>query len=187
MILQTRTSDAGSFSTWFVMAKEAITNDKETRVPCKGCNACCTSGFYIAVRKDEIDTLEHIPEKLLSEIPGMPELYFIGCTDQGHCPLLVDDLCSIYDHHPHSCKTFDCRIFTATGINLDKEDTSPINRRVKEWEFTSPKENDRIQHKELLRAVSVLKENLDPGSMDSTSENRRLLAHKAILLSERFE
>ena len=40
MTIQTRTSDAGPFSTWFEMTKESISKGKETKVPSEGCNAC---------------------------------------------------------------------------------------------------------------------------------------------------
>ena len=186
MTYQETKIEAGSFSAWLEMTKKSIANGTGITVPCGSCGACCRSAFYIAVRQNEIKAFAHIPKELLSEIPGVPEVYYIGFNEQGHCPLLIDDLCSIYEYRPHSCKTFDCRVYTATGIKLDKEDNSPINMRVNEWKFSYATKNDRIQQGNLLRAVSILKENLDPGSMDPPTENRRLLALNAILHSERI-
>lgn len=171
---------AAPFSDWLKMTQKAISNSAEAKVPCGDCSACCTSAFFIAVRKDETITLGKIPEDLLNEIPGIPDLYYLGFNELGHCHLLVDGLCSIYDHRPHSCRTFDCRVYTATGINLDKENNSPINIRINEWQFSYPTQNDRIQHENLLKAVSILKNNLDLDFSGPTSDNRRLFALYAI-------
>ena len=37
-------------------------------------------------------------------------------TSAGHCPMLVDGRCSIYEHRPRTCRTYDCRVFPAAGL-----------------------------------------------------------------------
>ena len=43
--------------------------------------------------------------------------------------MLVDGRCSIYEHRPRTCRTYDCRIFTATGLDVGANDyvTKPIS------------------------------------------------------------
>lgn len=183
---QENLTNAGKFSAWLEMTKGTIQNRGDVKVPCGNCTACCTSGFYIAVGKHELGALKRIPEDLLNKIPGMPDLYYIGFNKKGHCHLLKDGLCSIYEDRPYSCRTFDCRVFTATGIDLDKDPSSPVNKKIREWRFNYPTRKDREQQDALKMAAAILKETKDPGLMDQTSENRRILALNAVLHMEKI-
>jgi hypothetical protein len=61
----------------------------------------------------------------------------LGYDERGHCPLLVDGACSIYEHRPRACRTYDCRVFAATGVDLDDDGGDPakagIARRARRW------------------------------------------------------
>ena len=41
----------------------------------------------------------------------------MGFDERGRCPMLTDAGCSIYAHRPRTCRTFDCRVFTAAGLS----------------------------------------------------------------------
>jgi hypothetical protein len=178
--------DSGNFINWFKMTVAAIQTSADVYVPCRDCTACCKSGFYIAVGKDETQTLERIPKKLLKRLPGLQDLYYLGHDQHGHCHLLKDGLCSIYEDRPHACRTFDCRIFIATGIQLDKDPASPINGRVQEWEFRYPTQGDQVTQEYLKQVAAILQEHTKPSPDDPSSENHRLLALKAILITSRL-
>ena len=56
------------------------------------------------------------PKELLFPAPLMPEGHVVlGHDERGHCPMLVDGRCSIYADRPRTCRTYDCRVFAATG------------------------------------------------------------------------
>ena len=48
----------------------------------------------------------------------------LGYDENGHCPMLIDDKCSIYEHRPITCRSYDCRIFPAAGIVAGDDDIS---------------------------------------------------------------
>ena len=77
-------------------------------------------------RTDRADALAHIPKQLLFPAPQQPDELVMGYDERGHCPMLVDDRCSIYDHRPQACRTYDCRVLAATGLVLDDSDKRAI-------------------------------------------------------------
>jgi Fe-S-cluster containining protein len=127
---------AGSFSAWFDEIVDALHTDGEMAVPCGTCRACCTSSQFVHIEPDEADTLAHVPAALRFPAPGLPAGHVVlGYDEHGRCPMLVDDVCSIYDHRPRTCRTYDCRVFAATGI--DSGATQPaIAAQVRAWDFT---------------------------------------------------
>ena len=87
-----------------------------SEVPCDGCTACCTSSQFVHIGPDETDTLARIPRRLLFPAPRLPAGHVLmGYDENGHCPMLVDGACSIYEHRPRTCRTYDCRVFPAAG------------------------------------------------------------------------
>ena len=74
----------------------------------------------------------------------------LGYDEQGHCPMLVDDKCSIYEHRPRACRTYDCRVFAAAGLVVD-DDKPLIGERVARWKFSYPTPADRACY-EAIRA-----------------------------------
>ena len=74
----------------------------------------------------------------------------LGYDDLGHCPMLRNGACSIYDHRPKTCRTYDCRVFPAAAVQPDKP---AIAARAGQWRFAYPTDDDRAQH-DAVRAVA---------------------------------
>lgn len=126
--------DAGEFTAWLHDMRAALRGERGADVPCDGCSACCTSSQFVHIAPDERDTLAHVPRELLFAAPGLPSGHVVlGYDERGHCPMLVDGRCSIYAHRPRTCRTYDCRVFAATGVECDKPS---VAQRVARWCFT---------------------------------------------------
>jgi hypothetical protein len=123
---------AGRFSDWL----DQLQRGGEMVVPCGACTACCTSSQFVHIAPDETDTLAHVPVALRVPAPGLPPGHVVlGYDEHGHCPMLVDGACSIYEHRPRTCRTYDCRVFAASGVAPDASQPA-ITERVQRWEFT---------------------------------------------------
>ena len=147
---------AGDFSSWLNAMRAALRDEAPADVPCDGCTACCTSSQFVPIGPDETDTLAHIPAELLFPAPRLPKgHYVLGYDERGHCPMLVDGRCSIYQHRPRTCRTYDCRVFAATGLEVDAEaDTkADIAARARRWRFSFPTDEDRRHHAAVQAAV----------------------------------
>jgi Fe-S-cluster containining protein len=132
---------AGDFSEWLRDLRAALAQGGDAVVPCGDCRACCTSSYFIHVGPDERDTLEHLPAELLFEAPGAPRGHRVmGYDRRGHCPMFAKGECSVYAHRPRTCRTYDCRVFAATGIEADRP---AIAARARRWVFGYPSEQDR--------------------------------------------
>src|SRR6476660_660592 len=126
--------DGGEFSLWLTEMHGALRGERAADVPCDGCTACCTASQFVHITPDELDTIAHIPSELLFPAPRMPRGNFVlGYDERGHCPMLVDGACSIYEHRPRTCRTYDCRVFAVTGV--EPEGQPAIAARVREWRF----------------------------------------------------
>jgi Fe-S-cluster containining protein len=141
--------EAGDFSSWLAGMQAALAGTQDSDVPCAGCTACCTSSQFVHIAPDEADTLAHIPRALLFPAPGMPRGHvLLGYDERGHCPMLVDGRCSIYAHRPRTCRTYDCRIFPATGVEVDKPQ---VAERAARWRF----EGDDVDAAAAVRAAAA--------------------------------
>src|SRR3954468_21156823 len=128
---------AGNFVAWLAEVQAAIAGDAAADVPCGDCTACCTSSQFVHIGPEEADTLTHIPAELLFPAPRMPRGHVLmGYDERGHCPMLIDGKCSIYEHRPRTCRTYDCRVFAASGIEPDDDDKVLIRERVRRWQFS---------------------------------------------------
>ena len=147
---------AGDFSTWLGEMQAALRGEHGSDVPCGGCTACCTSSQFVHIGPDETDTLAHIPAELLFPAPRMPPGHVVlGYDERGHCPMLVDNRCSIYEHRPRTCRTYDCRVFPAAGIDAAADaDKVLIARQARRWRFDYRNEADRREH-EAIRATAA--------------------------------
>jgi Fe-S-cluster containining protein len=149
---------AGDFSSWVAGMEAALSGVVDADVPCGGCTACCTSSQFIHIAPDEHDTLSHIPAELLFPAPGRLKGHvLLGYDERGHCPMLIDNQCSIYEHRPRTCRTYDCRIFAATGVDID-DDKVPIARQARRWKFSFPTQADRAEHDAVRAAARYLDE-----------------------------
>ena len=128
-------------------------------MPCGECTACCTSSYFIHIRPEETQTLARIPGELLFPAPGLPGGNLVlGYDENGHCPMLSDGECSIYEHRPLTCHTYDCRAFAAAGIAADR---AAITRRARRWQFGYSTEDDRRQHSAVQAAARFLQEHAE--------------------------
>jgi Fe-S-cluster containining protein len=147
--------DAGDFSTWLDAMGRALRGECSADVRCDGCTACCRSSQFVHIGPDERDTLAHIPAELLFPAPRLPPgPMVLGYDECGHCPMLVGSGCSIYEHRPRTCRTYDCRVFAAAGLELDEPEKRELNERARRWRFRHPTPRDREQH-DAVRAVAV--------------------------------
>jgi Fe-S-cluster containining protein len=175
---------AGEFSSWMGEIQGAICGERGSDVPCNGCTACCTSSQFVHIAPDERETLAHVPAELLFPAPGLPRGHvLLGYDERGHCPMLVDGRCSIYDHRPQTCRTYDCRVFAATGLTIDDDDKVSIARRVQRWEFSFPTRADRTQHEAVRAAATFLR---DHGEQLAPAANITQLAVMAIEVHDAF-
>lgn len=127
---------AGDFAIWQRDLLAALRGKRDLDVPCGECTACCRSSQFVHIAADESDTLEHVPAALRFPAPGLPSgNYVLGYDEEGRCPMLVDDACSIYEHRPRTCRTYDCRVFAATGVTPDASQPL-VAGRVSRWRFT---------------------------------------------------
>ncbi|MEN3315448.1 MAG: uncharacterized protein V7605_1682 [Acidimicrobiaceae bacterium] len=154
---------AGDFSVWMTEMVGALRGERGAAVPCAGCTACCTSSQFVPIAPDETDTLAHIPSELLFRAPRAPAGHVVlGYDERGHCPMLVDNRCSIYEHRPRTCRTYDCRVLPAAGLRLaDDDDKALIDRQARRWRFAFPDHTDRVRHDAVRAAVRFLVERGD--------------------------
>jgi len=153
---------AGGFSAWLRDTRNALIKETGTDVPCGECNACCRSSYFIHIRPGEIRTLSHIPRKLLFPAPSLPKgNVLMGYDEHGRCPMLIDDRCSIYEHRSLTCRAYDCRIFSAAGIDAGDDDKAPINQQVRRWRFDFPAKRDRDEHAAVRAAAAFLREHAE--------------------------
>ena len=149
---------AGAFGAWLEQMKSALRHEADADVACGDCSACCSTSHFVHVGPDERDALAHIPRELLFAAPGMPAGHLVlGYDDRGRCPLLDDGgRCTVYEHRPLTCRTYDCRVFAAAGIDADREE---ITRRARRWRFDSPAPRDRDEHAAVRAAARFVRDN----------------------------
>jgi Fe-S-cluster containining protein len=127
---------AGDLSQWLRAMRATLDGRGSNDVPCDGCTACCQSSQFVHIAPDETETLRHIPVALRFPAPFLPAGHvLLGYDEQGRCPMLTERGCSIYEHRPRTCRTYDCRIFAATGVDPGPEKPA-IRARVRAWRFT---------------------------------------------------
>jgi uncharacterized protein len=150
---------AGDFGAWLADMRAAVRGERDADVPCDGCTACCTASQFVHIGPDETATLARIPRKLLFPAPLMPEGHVVLPHDaRGHCPLLVDGRCSIYEERPRTCRTYDCRVFAATGV---QPDDGLIAERAARWRFTYASGADRAQHAAMRTTAVAIRGHTD--------------------------
>lgn len=149
---------AGEFSAWLHQTRSAQVAKGSANVECGTCVGCCTSSYFMHIGPDESQTLKRIPKQLLFPAPGLPKGHVLmGYDEKGRCPMLVDGKCSIYEHRPQTCRSYDCRVFPAAGIRAGDADKEPINQRISRWKFSYPTERARVEHSAVQAAAQFLR------------------------------
>jgi uncharacterized protein len=127
---------AGRFGPWLQEVHSAIGGDGVMDVPCGSCTGCCQAAQFVHIEPDETDTLAVIPAELLFPAPRLPRGHVLmGYDEHGRCPMLADGGCTIYEHRPRTCRTYDCRVFAATGVEPDPDTQAAVAERVRRWRF----------------------------------------------------
>jgi uncharacterized protein len=166
------TTPAGELSSWLAAMVQALRTDAGSDVPCAGCTACCRSSQFVHIEPDELDTLAHVPDELTFPAPGRPRGHVVlGYDERGHCPMLVEDRCSIYAHRPRACRTYDCRVFPAAGVTPDQP---LVAERARRWEFRYRDGQARAEHEAVRAAARFVQDHPealpDPGPVPSTQQ-----------------
>jgi len=149
---------AGDFSPWLRAMRRALGGGPGMEVACGDCVGCCTSSYYIKVRPHETRALAAIDPEFLTDAPGPAPARLMGYLENGHCPMYSAGGCSIYQDRPETCRTYDCRVFTAAGMPAGGADKSVINERVARWRFEFPTEQDRREQRAVQAAASFLRQ-----------------------------
>ena len=175
---------APAFGAWLEATLATLRDDVPAEVPCGDCNACCRTFHQIHIRPCEKRARKRLPKEHLSVAPGLPPGYLLlGYTESGACPLLVEGQCAIYEDRPLVCRTYDCRLYTATGVEPDRAE---IATQVRRWRFVYPERADRDLQAAVLAAVRFIRET--PACLPSDAARRQpiRLATLAVAAHERF-
>ncbi len=166
---------AGGFATWLDGMQRALRGEADSDVPCGTCTACCASSQFVHIGPDEASALAHIPPDLLFPAPMMPPgNVLMGYDERGRCPMLTDAGCSIYEHRPRTCRTYDCRVFPAAGRDPGVDGKPLIADRARRWRFDHPASEDVLLHHAVRAAASFLDAHADDlGLPSGTNETQR--------------
>jgi Fe-S-cluster containining protein len=169
-----------AFAAWLAETRTAIHTSGTATVPCNGCTACCRARQFVPIEPDETDTLAHVPPDLLFPAPRRPAGHMVLPYDErGHCALLVDDRCSIYEHRPRACRTYDCRVFAAAAI---EPADAAVAARAATWAFSYPTPDDRLRHDAVRAAAAYFRDHPD----QAPTTNPTQLAVLAIEIADLF-
>lgn len=170
---------AGDFSRWLREMRLSLAGEGGMDVACGTCRGCCTSSYFVKVRDRESDAIAHIGEANLQ--PGPSGSRLMGFQANGHCRMLRDGNCTIYLHRPETCRTYDCRVFTAAEMNAG-EGRTEINERVARWRFTFPTALDQAEQRAVAAAARYLRQHpvrFPGGHVPSRPSEIAVLAIKA--------
>ena len=171
------------YGPWAERTAAAIRGERDAEVPCGTCTACCTSAQFVHISPDESDALAHIPAELRFPAPMLPEGHqLMGYDDRGCCPMFRDGACSIYEHRPRTCRTYDCRVFPATGVSPDPR-RPEIARAASRWHFEVLDEEDRRRRHAVHVALGALRRRIDDSGGPGPEPTQ--LAARAVEVHER--
>jgi uncharacterized protein len=171
---------AGGLAAWLGQMTAALAGTGESDVPCGSCTACCRSSQFVHIAPDEREALRAIPKELLFPAPRLPRGHvLLGYDERGHCPMLVDGGCSIYEHRPRACRVFDCRIFAATRVS--PSDKPAVAERVRQWRFSFDHPDSRAISEALQAAVAALRD-LPPDVAPTTDTGQAIVAVQIVNL-----
>lgn len=178
--------DAGPAAAWVLGMRAAIDSGGSSDVPCGDCTACCRSAQFVHVGPDEDRARAVIPAALLFPAPGLPRGHdLMGYDESGRCPMLRHDGCAVYVDRPRACRTFDCRVFAAAGLDPTEDGKDDIARQVRRWRFRVQTAEDRARLDAVRAAARWLRE--DPSRLPGGAPRTvTALAVAAVEIHERF-
>jgi Fe-S-cluster containining protein len=149
---------AGKFSEWLRSMRSALAGGEGMNVACGNCVGCCTSSYLIKIRAHEAATLRHVRDEHLAPVPGAGNgAVYLSFDELGACPMFDGGGCSIYSSRPETCRTYDCRVFTAAGLQAGK-DKPVINDRIARWAFEYPTAADAREQRAVTAAANFLRQ-----------------------------
>lgn len=173
---------AGNFSEWLKEMRATLAGRGGMDVACGDCRGCCTSSYYVKVRAHETAALARIGEENLEPGPPTdPDSRLMGFHANGHCLMLVAGNCAIYADRPETCRSYDCRVYTAAGMAAG-DDKPVINQRIARWQFTYPDETARAEQRAVIAAANYLRQHpvrFPSGRVPSRPSEIAVLAVKA--------
>ena len=173
-----------SFSSWLRSAQAALAEEESADVPCGSCNACCRTFHFIHVRPEERRARARLPRDFLFPAPGLPPGNLVLGHDQnGCCPMLVSGRCTVYADRPLACRTYDCRVYAATGIAPDRD---AIAQQVRLWTFGHASREDSERQAAVLAAVRFMREHPECLPSDAARIQPVRVAVLAIAVHEAF-
>lgn len=179
--------DAGEFGAWLAEMRAALRDDRDTEVACGTCVGCCTSALYIVLRPGDARMLPLVPAEYVVESPKLPPGHrAMGFDARGHCPMLRGGRCTVYALRPQTCRTFDCRVFAAAGIDAGGPDKAPITAQARRWTFTYASDEAQRAHVAIRAAAQFLRNDatsFPPGAAPSRHAD---VAIAALLTYELF-
>jgi Fe-S-cluster containining protein len=149
---------AGDFSDWLRAMRAALAGGTGMEVACGDCRGCCTSSLFIKVRAHEHVALARIGARNLEPGPGSQGNMLMGYDEHGHCLMFRDGGCSIYQDRPETCRTYDCRVFSATGMKAGGDEKSVINARVARWRFSFRTDQARAEQAAVTAAANYMRQ-----------------------------
>ena len=149
---------AGAFSPWLRHTRRVLSERKvEADVPCGDCNACCRAGYFIEIHPDEQKALDRIgPEHLSRASDSAGGSFAMEQAPKGKCPMLINNACSIYEDRPQTCRSYDCRVFAATGIRLKDKRHAAVAEQAFRWQFEYPTDLDGFEASAVREAAAFL-------------------------------
>jgi Fe-S-cluster containining protein len=149
--------NAGSFSQWLRDMRASLAGGPGMDVACGDCTGCCTSSYYIKVRAHETQALARIGEPHLEPEAMADGSRLMGFRDNGQCHMFVNGGCSIYADRPETCRTYDCRVYAAAGIQAG-DGRQVIDARIARWRFEYQSDQDRELHRAVSAAAQYLRQ-----------------------------
>lgn len=144
-----------NFTLWLITMRRALRDNKGMNVPCGNCFACCTSSYIINVHSDEKETLRAVPHELLIDTYGSPGTKALKSDTNGHCLLMKENKCLIYENRPWACRTYDCRLLSAAGLS-ESADKTKINTQIKKWTFSFSDDVDHENYNAVQKAAHFI-------------------------------
>jgi uncharacterized protein len=184
---------AGELSSWLRLTRRAQKLPTVgAEVPCGSCNGCCRASYFIHIRPEEKKALQRIPRELLFPAPGAPAGHMLmGYDQRGRCPMLSEAGCTIYEDRPQTCRDFDCRVFAATGIELDPGGPQAgIAEQVRRWRFELGGEAASQQLSAVRAAAAFLQQRRElfpPGALPLNPAQLAALAIRVVGVFEQLQ
>ena len=101
--------------------------------------------------------------------------------------MLVDAKCSIYEHRPITYRTYDCRVFAATGISPGEKDHTLIAEQSRRCVFDATQKQDSNAHSAVRDAARFLQTHAKLFPDGFLPHNETQLAVLAIKVSGLFQ